>query len=228
MRVAFSDEHVYEYSIDHYDAASVTQISHADLIAAANDIRAYFYNREDYLRTLVHDQDGNVVPLFSPKEVAHMHDVKALVHRVYAVGAVALCGVLAYLVALGVWSREESLVSLARRMLQACAGTGLLLIVFGFAAATGGFDNLFVQFHELSFGNDFWQLDPARDHLVQMFPQGFWLDATVLIAGLTVVEIALIGLVAFLYLRHAGEADGSESVTAGSAERREDAPQPVA
>src|SRR5947209_4378865 len=68
VRFAFSDEHVYEYSIDHYDVPTVTQISRADLIAATQDIRAYFTDDQDYLRTLVHDRAGTVVPLFNPRE----------------------------------------------------------------------------------------------------------------------------------------------------------------
>ncbi|MHB8576920.1 MAG: lipoprotein intramolecular transacylase Lit, partial [Dehalococcoidia bacterium] len=96
VRFAFSEERLYEYSIDHYDVTSVTNISHADLIAATQDIRAYFSNTEDYLRTLVHDQSGRVVPLFNPREVLHMRDVKDLVRKFYGLEDFALCYVAAY------------------------------------------------------------------------------------------------------------------------------------
>jgi len=201
VRFAFSDEHVYEYSIDHYGVPDVTGISRADLIAATDDIRAYFTNDEDYLRTVVHDQDGAVVPLFNAREVLHMHDVKSLVRVIYGLGTVALIYVLAYIVCVVVWAQEESPAMLARRLLQACAGTVVALVLFGVAAFTGGFDALFVKFHELVFSNNYWQLDPARDHLVQMFPEGFWSDATLLLAVMTVVELAAISWLSYLYLR---------------------------
>jgi integral membrane protein (TIGR01906 family) len=51
--------------------------------------------------------------------------------------------------------------------------------------AVAGFDTLFLTFHRLSFSNDFWLLDPRTDYLVMMFPQGFWFDATVLVATVT-------------------------------------------
>lgn len=225
VRFAFNEERVYKYSIDHYNAAAVTGIAHSDLIAATADIRAYFNNNQDLLRTRVHDSSGNVVPLFHPKEVLHMRDVKHLLQRVYAIETLALCFVLAYVVAICLWSGAESLQALAMRALRASILTIALVVGFGVVASTG-FDALFTRFHELSFGNDFWQLDPATDHLVQMFPQGFWLDATVLIAGLTVVEAAIIGGVAWMYLRrrekraqpdtpalHSETSDRSEDVT---------------
>lgn len=202
VRFAFSEEHVYQYSIDYYDVPSVTHISHADLIAATEDIRAYFQNSDDYLRTQVHDQSGSLVPLFNSKEVLHMHDVKSLVRKVYGLETIAICLVAAYVAGVFLWAREEGIEALARRTLLTCLVTVGLIVAFGVVAATGSFDALFIRFHELSFGNNFWQLDPARDHLVQMFPEGFWQDATLLIAGLTVLEALLIGGVSFLYLRH--------------------------
>ncbi len=201
VRFAFSEQRVYQYSIDHYDVPSVAHISRSDLIDATRDIRAYFLNSDDYLRTKVHDQSGNVVPLFNSKEVLHMHDVKSLVRAVYAVEAIALFLVAAYVVGVFVWGQEEGFEALARRALQTCLVTVVLIVAFGVLAATGSFDSLFLRFHELSFGNNYWQLDPARDHLVQMFPEGFWQDATLLIAGMTVLESLIIGAASFVFLR---------------------------
>ncbi len=219
VRFAFSEERVYKYSIDFYDVPSVTHIPRADLIAATQDIRAYFDNNDDYLRTRVHDESGNVVPLFSAKEVQHMHDVKALVLHVYALETAALVAVAAYIVGVYLWGREERLTALAGRVLKASAATVALIAAFGLLAATGGFDALFIRFHELSFSNNFWQLDPARDHLVQMFPDGFWLASTALIGGLTILECAVLGGISFLYLRRHHEADAA----AFPKERRDDA-----
>src|SRR5438477_9749342 len=134
-----------------------------------------------------------------------MRDVKGLVRKVYGLQVLALCYVAAYVALVCLWAREESLATLTRRVVQACAGMGLVLIALGGLIFTG-FDAAFTRFHELSFGNNFWQLDPARDHLVQMFPDGFWQDATLLIAAMTVVELLVIGAGAFLYLRRHPEA----------------------
>jgi integral membrane protein (TIGR01906 family) len=227
VRFAFSEQRVYQYSIDHYDAPATTGVSRPDLIAATKDIRAYFDNDEVLLRTKVHDASGNVVPLFNTREVLHMRDVKTLVQRLYALETLAICVVLGFVVARHIWSGEDSLHALAARLVQASVATVALVLAFGVAAATG-FDTLFTRFHELSFGNDFWQLDPARDHLVQMFPQGFWLDATLLIAGLTVLEAAVIGGAAWLYLRRGDrEMRPEQARTAENSDRPGEIPSPV-
>ena len=58
-----------------------------------------------------------------------------------------------------------------------------------------GFERLFLAFHEISFSNDFWQLDPRTDALIAMFPEGFFLDATLWIVGSTVLEAAILAAV---------------------------------
>lgn len=234
VRIAFSEQRVYTYAIDHYDAADRTGISHDDLIAATHDLRAYFSNDEQFLRTRVHDADGNVVPLFNSKEILHMRDVKRLVQLVYGLQELALAYLALYIAAVVLWAKEESLESLARRALTGAAATVGLLIVFGLVTATGGFDAAFVKFHQIAFpGNSDWQLDPLHDHLIQMFPEGFWLDATMLIALLIVAQAALIGGGAFLYLRHLqraqrplpsdAPAEGEPAAPGGEAEHAEPA-----
>ena len=69
------------------------------------------------------------------------------------------------------------------------------------AAVLVGFDDLFEQFHLLSFSNDFWLLDPRTDHLIQMFPSGFWFDVTFAVGAVTLLEGAVVALVGFGYLR---------------------------
>lgn len=229
VRVLFSEQRLYTYAIDHYQAAAVTGIAEPDLLAATRDIRAYFTNDEGYLRTRVHDQAGNVAPLFTMRETLHMHDVKEVVRFLYALQALSLCVVAAYVVGVVLWAREESIAALARRTVRAVVATILLLVVFGLTAAAGGFDNLFIQFHELVFHNNYWQLDPTRDHLVQMFPEGFWLDATVLLCLLIAAASLLIGGGAWLYLRRQRRAELRHAVSAaGSAPSSEETPAATA
>ena len=57
-------------------------------------------------------------------------------------------------------------------------GSGLtlgLMLALGLGIAVD-FGGLFWQFHLISFSNDFWQLDPKTDHLIQIIPVGFQLD----------------------------------------------------
>ena len=58
-----------------------------------------------------------------------------------------------------------------------------------------------MQFHLLVFSNDFWQLDPARDYLIMLFPGGFWYDVTIDCALATAGLAAVIGGGSWWYLR---------------------------
>ena len=44
----------------------------------------------------------------------------------------------------------------------------------------------------ISFTNDLWQLDPSRDYLIAIFPEGFFFDATMWIAGLTIAQAVIL------------------------------------
>jgi integral membrane protein (TIGR01906 family) len=55
------------------------------------------------------------------------------------------------------------------------------------------FEWLFLQFHLLSFANDFWLLDPTRDYLIMLFPGGFWYDAFLFCALTIAAEAVILG-----------------------------------
>jgi integral membrane protein (TIGR01906 family) len=66
-------------------------------------------------------------------------------------------------------------------------GGGITLGLFaGFGVLSMlDFDNLFLEFHLLSFDNNLWILDPTKDNLLMMFPQGFWYDSAIRLALVT-------------------------------------------
>ena len=79
------------------------------------------------------------------------------------------------------------------RLLRWGGGVTLGLVALVGLGSLVGFDRLFLAFHLISFSNDLWQLDPRRDYLIAMFPQGFFFDATMLIALAVILEaVALV------------------------------------
>src|SRR5437667_400132 len=61
----------------------------------------------------------------------------------------------------------------ARAFVASAAATLVVGVVVG-ALTYFAFDSLFLFFHQMTFHNDFWELDPRTDRLIQMFPFGFW------------------------------------------------------
>ena len=186
---------LYSYGFDAYDITAVTGISTAELLSAGKQIRDYFNNGEEFLDVRVM-QDGVRRSLYTEREVLHMKDVKGLVRGVYAVQWLAglyLAGYAAVGLFLG-W--RAFLPKLVRRLAMGGAATLGLVALVGLASLVG-FDRLFLAFHLVSFSNDLWQLDPRRHYLLAMFPQGFFFDATMWIAGATIIEALLLAATPF-------------------------------
>ena len=203
---AFNDPGVYSRGFEKYRISLTTGITEEDLRHVAGQIRHYFNSTDEPLlvKTQVYGEERE---LFNPREVQHMRDVKRLVWWVYAAAAVS--GI--YLLAATSWgivvNGRGFLGVLAHRVIRGVALMGILVVAVGILALSG-FDTLFLRFHQLAFANDLWQLDPRRDYLVIIFPQGFWLDATMRVVALTVAGAVALTLASGGYLlwsRRAGK-----------------------
>jgi uncharacterized membrane protein len=63
-----------------------------------------------------------------------------------------------------------------------------------------GFDAAWSQFHGIAFTNDFWELNPRTDHLIQMYPEDFWFEATMAIGLMIALQAFAIGALSAAYL----------------------------
>ena len=184
---------LYSYGFDKYGIAEYTRIERADLIAAGAKIRDYFNNDEEDLIIRTYVGGVLVESLYNEREIHHMRDVKALVRGVYLVQMLALLYIAVY-IAVGFWLRRGDFWQTLGR--AASGGGKLTLALVGIVGllALVGFNRLFLLFHLISFSNDFWMLDPRRDYLIAMFPQGFFFEATMLIAFCTIAAAAVLAV----------------------------------
>ena len=195
---AFNSPGLYNNGFEKYSISRISGISDSDLRQVGADIRSYINSDEEPMniqtRIFGVEQD-----LFNTKEIAHMKDVKQLVRGVYllaVVSAVYLVGMI-----LVGFIRQRGLFAelLAKRLALGGGLTLALLVIFGVVAAFG-FDSLFLKFHQISFANDFWQLDPRTDYLVKIFPDNFWFDATLWVAVRTIIGALVITVAGSSYL----------------------------
>lgn len=197
IRVAISEQAIYDYSVRHYDAERASGIPESELIRANGEIHHYLVDDDPgLLAPQVTNNDGETERLFSAKETVHMTDVRNLVQAMFTVQliAVALTLTLAAVI-VSLWAVRV----LAAGMLYASA---LIAVVLGTGGilAMSGFDAAWSQFHVIAFANDLWQLDPDTDHLIQMFPEPFWMQATLWIGAAIVLEAFLMAVVGAGYL----------------------------
>ena len=206
VRIAFQSQALYTYAIDAFDAPERTGVEREELIKGTAGLIDYFESDEDVITTEIIVYDISE-PLFTEREAIHFRDVRDLLRRVYFVQAVATLFVLAAIVA-AARGRPELASIIFRRLRQSAVWTVIAIAAIGLIAALGGFNFLFLQFHLLSFSNDLWQ-GTASDRMIQLFPQVFFLQATLLIGLATVVEMAVVWVGATVSLRGLARADST-------------------
>jgi integral membrane protein (TIGR01906 family) len=196
IRVALSDQRAYDHAVQSYDAAEASGIQESELLRANGEIKRYLTS--DVGRPLaieVRNERGEIETLFTARETAHMADVRGLVRALFAAQVASVFAVLTVAIVLTMWSPRL----LAKAALRGALLTGGILLGAGIVAASG-FDSAWTQFHQLAFSNDFWALDPRTDHLIQMFPEAFWQEITILIVMATLLESFLMVGASMAYL----------------------------
>ena len=188
---------LYKYGFDEYGVSQTTGLAQSELDRAATGLIDYF-NSNDETISLTVVKDGESFTLFNEREVAHLRDVKGLIWLVYWV----LLGTLIY--ALGYVGLSLFLWKDRRRLAWGLVGGSCLTLALMLALGLGAlfnFEQLFRQFHLISFTNELWLLDPTRDYLIRLFPQGFFYDTALLSGGITAGLAVALGVASGVYLR---------------------------
>ena len=203
VRIAFQSQALYTYAIDAFDAPRRTGVEREELIRGTAGLIEYFGSDENLITTEI-DVYGIREPLFTDREAIHFRDVRDLLRRVYALQGVltvvALAVIIAAVAAPRARGRYDLTAIILARVRQSAIGTVIALAAIGIFAAFGGFNALFLQFHLLSFSNDLWQALPT-DRMILLFPEVFFLQATLLIGVATIAEMAILWVGATLSLR---------------------------
>ena len=203
--VAVNSLSLYKYGFEKYDVGQITGLAEEELEKAAAGLISYFNSDEEHISLTVIKDDQPFV-LFNEREATHLRDVKGLFWLDYWILLGTLIYALAY-AGVSLWRKDW------RRLAWGLVGGSGLTLVLILALGLGAlfnFDQLFLQFHLLSFANELWLLDPTKDYLIMLFPRGFWYDATLFCALATGIGAVILGGVGvFIYsstasFRHRG------------------------
>jgi len=199
VRLAANEERLYEYGFDKFDAAEATGLSDAELRDFAGQMITYFNSGEELLQTDV----------FTPRELAHLKDVKGLIGLAHTLQLTSLAYIALYIIA-NIALRGRALGrKLATQLTWGSGATIGLLAFFGFWAAVD-FDSLFLLFHLVGFSNDLWQVNPD-ENMLRMFPPAFFNAAALFVAAAIIGEALIVGGAAWMVLRR-GRKLGSDLV----------------
>ena len=177
VRMLVSAPLLYSYGFDQYDIVAATGISRADLLDVGAQIRDYFNN--DAVRL--------DVSFYNEREILHMVDVKGIVRAVYNVQAASGLFLL-FFIPIGLALAPRTFPRTLFKLVGWGGGATLGIVCLAGVFSLTGFSQTFYAFHLIAFSNDLWQLDPMRDFLLMMFPEGFFFDATMVLVIATVVQ----------------------------------------
>ncbi|UCG54965.1 MAG: TIGR01906 family membrane protein, partial [Dehalococcoidia bacterium] len=196
--IAVNSQWLYEYGFDKYNVGQTTNLADSELEKAARGLIDYFNSNEDIINITVF-KDDKPFTLFNQKEIAHLKDVKGLIWLNYQILIGTGVYILVFIVVSLCWLTSECRRRLASALIKGSGLTIGLMLLLGLLTLLD-FDRFFLQFHLISFANELWRLDPTKDYLIMLFPQGFWYDATLFCALLTVILASLIAGLAGIYL----------------------------
>jgi len=130
---------------------------------------------------------------FNEKEKLHMVDVKNIIQKILILFYVLLSIVILFIL--------ENRKNLAKSLLYGGIITLALLILF-FILSYTSFDFIFYKFHEVSFDNDLWILNPKVDNLKALLPDGFFYDALTRIFLISSITSVIFIFAGFLSMKN--------------------------
>lgn len=176
-----------------YRVGEVTSLGPDQLQGVAQAFGDYFQAPPGALDVSIELPSGRRA-LFNDREIAHMRDVQVLMHRVFQTLAVSIAMLVLGMILAIATDRHAGMRAITLGLAGGGVTTVLVVGLLGLASLID-FERLFLQFHFFSFTNDLWTFDPRTDHLIQLFPEGFFFDAATRIATSSVVLGATIAAI---------------------------------
>lgn len=133
-----------------------------------NDLKSRLSNLLNFFK----DKEDLNSGFFNQKERLHLVDVKKLINYSFKVLYSSLILMILFLIII----RDKRLIL---NILVYGPSSAVLLILLLFLIFSLNFSYAFLNFHLITFSNNYWQLNPETDKLIVMFPEEFFYDITI-------------------------------------------------
>ena len=167
-----------------------------------------------YNKTFVDEEHNNIMSYLlvknkvleskslSEQDRMHLQDVEKLMRNIEYYSYFMIISMFIMFGYLHIFHREKK----DHIWVKATIITGItdLIIVGLLYLSSLNFEWFFTKFHQLSFNNNLWLMDPAKDLLVNLYPQQFWIDALskiMMIAVIISVSLIAISLLSRYFMR---------------------------
>lgn len=142
--------------------------------------------------------NGMTYSCFNSREQAHMADCAvlfALCRMVLKVSLAVLAGML-----IAAYLQRKSLHAVLTALIRTMLAVVLCAAVIAVWAVTD-FEGIFILFHQISFTNDMWLLNPATDLLIRLMPTSFFMEYAAFAGGAWLLICALCAAAAVMIRR---------------------------
>ncbi len=192
---AYGDMNFYKTEYEKYNVLDTVGMSMNDLMDVTREMMSYLHgNRADLvIETTI---NGEKREFFNEREKLHMADVRQLLLNALRVRNLSAAAALILLLS-GLFLHKKTLSlflsTLFRSILATFAGILIFILLAGLIVSRN-FTYYWTIFHEIFFTNDLWLLDPATDLLINIVPEGFFMDFVFRAACITgTILLAVLG-----------------------------------
>jgi integral membrane protein (TIGR01906 family) len=176
----------YSWHYETHGIEETTKMNDEHFMEVTNKMMDYLMGRRDSL-DMKAEIDGEIQEVFGEREKAHMIDVKSL----FVSGRIIrnISAIILFVFITTSFFLKPKLFFGWIQSLKAFFITSFLLIGFLGALFYFNFSKYFIIFHKIFFNNDLWILDPKTDVLINMVPEIFFFQTTMLIVALFVIMV---------------------------------------
>ncbi len=188
----------YKYEYKKLAVPDRVQMSNEDLYTVTKHMLSYLKGKEKSLNVET-TVNGQIRHFFNDRELAHMADVLQLFKLGFTIRNIALSLIVITYLILALCKVPLTFVLKFYR-----AFFSIFLVLIGALTASIAFDfsSFFTLFHKLSFSNDLWLLDPRTDLLINIVPQGFFIDISIVLGSIFLFSIILIVVVSMILIAY--------------------------
>lgn len=190
----------YTKTQNKYGVAQSMNLTQKEVTEATTVALLYTKGRSSELSYIVND-NGEDVDIYSSQDKEHMVDVKNLYYGMYY--TLVVTGVLLLIAVIVLFLRQKQINVFGLTLIINQVSLYTLVFVGVIALfAFINFDQFWVMFHKVFFRNDLWLMNPNKDALVNLFPEGLFMDLVYKIILRFAIIFGSVNLGAFLYRAH--------------------------
>jgi integral membrane protein (TIGR01906 family) len=196
---AYADFGFYEKEYTKYnvnDPTGIVNVEMDELVRVTVEMMSYLRGDRDDM-VIYATVDGTEKEMFNAVEKYHMADVRSLfikglfIRRICI--AIIILGITGLSLMYGFKNSIKSVLLDAKRVIMAVWAAAAVIV----AAAVIDFTKVFYLFHYIFFDNMAWQLDGSISRLINMLPEGFFVDIAIRIGVIYILLNLIIIALAF-------------------------------